>query len=384
MAKVSFQVLLGAVLAAVLIMGPTVSARADDPAQPPSISERVTAPAPAGFVIRDFPVPTEVTLCGEKYPLHLRHVYEGLDLELTIGAHAHAQVFLWLKRAGRYFPYIQKRLAEENMPDDLKYLAVAESDLRPHVYSPARALGAWQFIAGTAKRYGLRVDKEMDERLSFENSTEAAIVYLKKLKAMFGTWTLAMAAYNCGEGRVATEIKEQGVRDYFRLNLPYETERYVHRITAIKIILEHPENYGFSFDPARAYKPLPRDQVSIDLSEDLHLRDAAQAIGTDYKTLRELNPELKGREFPKGKYNIYVPQGSGPKMSAFLAGRKSTTTDLNQPKANSGAGNQYYVVRSGDNLTLISRKTGVPISTIKNLNRLKGSKIWVGQKLRLY
>ena len=237
------------------------------------------------------------------------------------------------ERAGRYFPHIERRLAEEGLPNDLKYLAVAESDLRSHVSSPARACGTWQFMPSTGTIYGLRRDKEFDDRYNFFWSTEAAIKYLKRLKRMFGKWTLAMASYNCGEGRVAGAIKEQGVRDYFQLNLPYETERYIFRIAAIKIIMENPERYGFRMPTDRAYKPIPAEIIAVNLDREVHITDAAKSAGLTYKAIKEMNPEIKGDYLPKGTYTIRVPLGAAKKMSAFLGSAKRVAVEATQPKS---------------------------------------------------
>jgi len=146
----------------------------------------------------DVALPPAVVLCGEPLPLNDRQVWESLDREFTIAVWNRAQVFLWLKRAGRYFPFIEAKLAAAGMPDDLKYLAVAESDLQSHVRSPAGAMGTWQFMDRTAQGHGLEKNQQLDERRNFERSTAAALSYLQALRRQFGSWTLAMAAYNCG------------------------------------------------------------------------------------------------------------------------------------------------------------------------------------------
>jgi LysM repeat protein len=311
-----------------------------------------------------------------------------MDYEFLLAAHSRLQVFLWMRRAARYFPYIEKRLAEAGLPDDLKYLAVAESDLRPSVYSTASAVGVWQFMKFTGKKFGLQTDKNMDERRHFERSTDAALKYLERLHSMFGKWTLAMAAYNCGEGCVGKAVKEQDVKDYFRLDLPNETERYVYRIAAIKLILEDPRKYGYDMDPGLAYAPIERDTVSVSLNKEVHITRAAKAIGTDYKVIKELNPWILGSNLPQGAYRIYVPKGMGDKLSAFLgapaAGEK---TKAGAPKATSTAGSGssggVYTVKPGDSLNQIAGKTGVPLDTLRRLNNIKGDTLWVGQKIRL-
>ena len=323
----------------------------------------------------DYPLPEFLTLCGEPVPLDNRDVWERLDREFTISVWDRAQVFLWIKRAGRYFPYIEKKLAEAQMPDDIKYLALAESALIGYVRSHAGAKGYWQFMTRTARRNGLRKDRMVDERLSFERSTQAALKYLKNLKELLGSWTLAMAAYNCGETRVKREIEQQRTDDYYRLNLPIETERYIFRIAAIKIIMENTERYGYRTAPERIYKPEAYDTVQVKSQNRIHMSEIAQALGTDFKTFKEMNPQILGYYTPTGRFIVNVPPGTGDR---FKAAMKQLTPS--SPRYRKGP---YYVVRSGDTLHKISRKTGVSISRLRSLNKIEGSLIKVGQKLKL-
>jgi LysM repeat protein len=321
-------------------------------------------------------------------PLENPDVFEMLDREFTVMVWDHARVFMLLKRAARYFPFIEKALRDAGMPDDLKYLAVAESSLIPYARSSSGALGHWQFIPETGQRKGLRKDHNVDERMALERSTEAAILYLTQLKAMFGSWTLAMAAYNCGENRMQKEIGEQRVSDYYRLNLPMETERYVFRIAAIKIIMENPRRYGYVMPEDQLYKPLKFDTVTVSLSSPVHITDLAQAIGTDFKVIKELNPELLNYHLPVGQYSFKVPAGSGRSALAALAQLNDGTPVA--PRPNNGASppannssQGLYVVQPGDTLTRISSLTGVPVERLKSLNGLPDSHIEPGQKLKL-
>ena len=182
--------------------------------------------------VHDFP--PSLQLCGEKVPLERLDVWEMMDQSFVLSVYNQEQVILWIKRANRYFPFIEKRLRERKMPDDIKYVAVVESSLRTYAVSSAKATGPWQFMEKTAKRYGLRVDSTIDERLNFEKATEAALNYLDELHRLFGNWGLAIAAYNCGEDRVAKSIEMQGVSNYYDADLPLETERYIFRILAAK------------------------------------------------------------------------------------------------------------------------------------------------------
>jgi hypothetical protein len=301
-----------------------------------------------------------------------------LDRELTIAVWDRAQVFMWLKRAGRYFPYIEEKLAEAGMPGDLKYVAVAESALITDIKSRKRAVGLWQFISRTARRYGLEKNRLIDERLDFERSTEAAIRYLKRLHSEFGNWTLALAAYNCGDSFLKRQIKKQKVKDFYRLDLPLETERYIFRIAAIKTIMENPRKYGFHLPTEHIYPPRWHDTVQVEISQRLKFTHLALALDTDFKTLKELNPQFLRDYVPRGNYKIKVPPGFGAKVVVALQelgnGRAGQRQDMSE---------KHYVVRKGDTLGRIAKRTGVSLATLRRINGIEGSTIWAGQKIRL-
>lgn len=193
-------------------------------------------------------LPKEVSLCGELFPLEDRNVWENLDREFLLALSNEAQVLLWMKRARRYFPWIEKKLKEMGLPDDLKYVTITESSLRPEAVSSSGAAGIWQFIPSTGERYGMRKNRNIDERFDFFKATEGALAYLKSLYGEFKSWTISMAAYNAGENRVRKEIDLQKTRSYFYLDLPMETERYVYKIAVAKIILSDPKRYGYSLE----------------------------------------------------------------------------------------------------------------------------------------
>jgi membrane-bound lytic murein transglycosylase D len=339
-----------------------------------STAEEPTNPA----VLSNFHLPDSISLCHEPVPLENRKTLDMLDRELTIAVWDRAQVFMWLKRAGRYFPYIEEKLAEAGMPGDLKYVPVAESALITNIKSRRRAVGLWQFMSRTARRYGLRKNRLIDERLDFERSTEAAIKYLDRLHSEFGNWTLALAAYNCGDASLKREIRNQKVKDFYRLDLPLETERYIFRIAAIKAIMENPVQYGFHLPAEHIYPPHWYDTVPVKISRRLKFTDLALALDTDFKALKELNPQFLRNYLPRGNYRIKVPPGFGPKVVAAL-----------QELGKGGSGqrknisNNHYVVRAGDTLVHISQRTGVSLATLKRINGIEGSTIWAGQKLRL-
>lgn len=327
-------------------------------------------------LIEPFPLPRALSLCGEPMPLGNPAVREMLDRELHNIGCDRAKVVMTIKRAGRYFPYVEKRLAELGMPDDLKYLSVAESSLLPYARSSQGALGPWQFIQATGIRMGLRYDSSYDERLDFERATDAALSYLNGLKEMFGSWTAAMAAYNCGENRIRTEMYEQRVTDYYRLDLYQETERYVFRIAAFKLIMENPERYGYRIPKEQRYATIAADAVEIDVRFPIPIADVAQALGTDYKVIKELNPQIVGRQLPLGVYTLKAPTGTGARLKKFLESAPPPEAAGNEPKGT-------YTVKQGDTLVEVSRKTGIPVETLKKMNGLQGSHLSPGQKLRI-
>ena len=290
------------------------------------IAAAVTAGAAgaAGTVFQDVTLPDKLTLCGEPMPLGSPAVREMLDRELTISAWQPEQVFMWVKRSGRAFPVIEKRLAELGMPDDLKYLAVAESSLLPYIESNKAAVGTWQMIEETGVRNGLRKNEFIDDRRSLESSTDGALRYLQKLQQEFGSWAVALAAYNCGEARVRREIDIQKVTDYYRLNLPLETERFVFRIAAIKLVLENPQRYGYVIPKDHIYRPEKVDVITVDLKSPVAIGALSQETGVDFKILKELNPEFTGYVLPAGSYQLRAPKGLGSKVqkAACLLGKE--------------------------------------------------------------
>ncbi|MCB9245385.1 MAG: lytic transglycosylase domain-containing protein [Flavobacteriales bacterium] len=253
-------------------------------------------------------LPNEITFCGEVVPLSDREVAERLERELAVNTFWHSNTFLLLKRTGRYFPLIEKILQEEGIPDDFKYLALAESGLL-NARSGAGAAGFWQFLKATGIKHGLEVRDDVDERYNLEKATKAACEYLREAKEEFGNWTLAAAAYNRGENGLARAIGSQKVKSYYDLYLNPETSRYVFRILSLKLIHSDPKQYKFNIEPSAYYKPLPTYDFEVNNSiEDLP--KFALEHGTNYKTLHELNPWLRTYELPnksRKKYVIHLP-----------------------------------------------------------------------------
>lgn len=242
-------------------------------------------------VVKSISLDKEFSFAGELVPMDNFDVKERLDRELLRDAYWHSSTVLSIKRANRYFPVIEKILAEEGIPEDMKYLAVAESSLSNAV-SPAGAKGVWQFMKGTGKQYGLEINSEVDERYHLEKSTYAACKYLKSLKKKFGNWTMAAAAYNVGGGKLTKESKVQRSNFYYDLNLNQETARYIFRILAIKEIMNEPEAFGFYIEESDKYQPL--DQYdSLEITGAIaNWGDYAKKYGTSYRMLKVYNPWL--------------------------------------------------------------------------------------------
>lgn len=253
-------------------------------------------------------IPTSVDFAGEATPLNIADVKERFERELLVNANLDASTLLIIKRANRAFPIIEPILAKNGVPDDFKYLAVAESALM-NATSSAGAKGFWQFMPATAKERGMEVNDEVDERYHLEKSTEAACKYLIDAKNKLGSWTMAAASYNGGLGGVNKQITIQGVNNYYDLLLTDETHRYVFRILALKEILKNPTLYNFNVTSDQLYQNIPTRKVEID-SSITDLAAFAKEQGINYKILKIHNPWLRDRKLTNAgrkKYIIEIP-----------------------------------------------------------------------------
>ena len=261
-------------------------------------------------VVKSIALDKEFSFAGEIVPTDNFDVRERLDRELLRDAYWHSSTVLSIKRAKRFFPVIEKILAKEGIPDDMKYLAVAESSLSNAV-SPAGAKGVWQFMGPTGREYGLKVNKEVDERYHLEKATHAACKYLKSLKQKFGNWTMAAAAYNMGGNSLSKESKVQRADNYYDLNLNQETARYIFRILAIKEIMNQPEAFGFYIEDEDKYPALDKfDQIEVSGAVE-NWGDFAKKYGTTYRMLKVYNPWLVSSSLTnkaKEKYIIKLPK----------------------------------------------------------------------------
>lgn len=247
---------------------------------------------------------------GEPLPMDNFDVRERLDRELHVNTFWQSSTILNIKNAAKYFPTIERILAEQGVPDDFKYLAVAESSLR-QASSPAGARGFWQFLKPAAREMGLEVNNDIDERYNLELATLAACEYIKQNKERFGNWTLSAAAYNTGPSRLSSEMESQKESSYYDLNLSDETMRYVFRIVTLKEIMEHPDDFGFNIDAEDVYSKVHEYRtLEVDYQID-DLADFAHDNGISYRMLKVFNPWMRTGTLPnksKKRYLIKIPK----------------------------------------------------------------------------
>jgi len=322
-------------------------------------------------------ITTPLEFCGEPVPLEVQEVRERIEKELLLSLWHRPQVILWLKRSRRYMPYIEEVLRSEGMPDDLKYVAIAESALRPHARSRKGAVGFWQFMNYTGRQYGLVINRRIDERRNIFASTQAAIRYLSDLYDTFGSWALAAAAYNMGEVGLNAEIVEQGVNNYYQLYLNLETQRYIFRIIAIKLILEDPAKYGFYLAEEDYYPALSFDRVRVQCFKETPIRIIAQAAQTHFKVIKDLNPEIRGHYLTEGNHAILIPkEGSENFQARYRDLLKHWSSNQKE---------QTYLVKEGDHLTAIAERFGVSLASLIIWNRLNPkAPIHPGDRLIIY
>lgn len=255
-------------------------------------------------------LPISMAFAGENIDFDRIDMAERLDRELSVTIFSHMQSSLIIKRANRYFPILIKLLKENDVPEDLVYLAVAESSLDPSAVSGAHAAGMWQFMPATGREYGLEVNENVDERFNVEKETVAACNYLKKAYAKYGNWATTCASYNAGMGRIASELDKQQQRSALDLRLVSETSRYVFRILAYKIFLSSPKQFGYRLTEEQLYQPIDCDVVEVITAVDSWI-DWAAEHGITYAQLREANPWIRSNMLPNdtGKvYKVKVPK----------------------------------------------------------------------------
>ena len=339
---------------------------------------QIISQKPVGQALIDaIKISEPLTFCNEPVPLSEADIKERLEREMLSSLDNNDDVILWLKRANRYFPHIEKVLKDKSLPDDLKYIAIAESGLKPHAASNKGAVGYWQFIESTGIKYGMEISNDIDERRNLIYSTEAAANYLKDLYALFGSWTLAAAAYNMGEEGLKTELIMQKANNYYQLYLNQETSRYIFRILAAKIIMSNPGKYGYNLAREDLYSAEEFDRVEITVREAVPLYIVAQAAKTYFKVIKNLNPHLKNYYLQAGKYQLMIPRGAAMGFSERFENTKSQW--LTEKKE------RIYTVKQGDNLSTIAARFNVPVKAIMIWNGLtNGKKIAPGNKLFIF
>ena len=281
------------------------------------------------------------------------------------------------QRSGRYRPYIVDALRKAGLPEELSWLPLIESGFKVTALSRARALGLWQFIPSTGYKFGLKRTQYIDERIDFVKATDAAIAYLKELHSIFGDWATVLAAYNCGEGRVLQVIRTQNVNyldNFWDLyeRLPLETARYVPRFFATLHMVKNPEQYGLD----RLHLDQPPRFETVEVNKEVHLKNIADAIGTDLGQLKGLNPELRHQLLPPEKYNLRVPEGNSLNLLAKI--ENIPASQLPQRAY------VWHRVRSGETLSTIARHYHTSVSKIMRANNLQSSNfIRAGKRLKI-
>jgi membrane-bound lytic murein transglycosylase D len=275
----------------------------------------------------------------------------------------------YLRRSGKYKDLMQQILREKGLPEDLVWLCLVESGFNPKAYSWARAVGPWQFIAPTGRKYGLNRNWWYDERRDFVKSTYAACDYLTFLYDKFKSWPLALAAYNGGEGRVERAIKKHKTNNFWKLKLNQQTDKYVPLYMAATIIGKDPERYGFVVEYD---EPIQFDVVQV--NQPVDLKKVAKSLGTSVAQIEELNPELHRGITPPNYpgYKLRIPAGTKDLFAQNFKGYDAKISGLFVE----------HKVKKGQTLSHISQRYGVPISAIMELNGLTNKhRLNIGQRL---
>ena len=249
-------------------------------------------------------VPPMADFAGEKAPIDLFYVREGLEREILAATFMHSSTTLMFKRSYRWFPVIEPILKKNNIPNDFKFIAAIESNFA-NVTSPSGAVGFWQFLKATGQKYGLEINAEVDERYHLEKATEAACKYFKDAYKIYKNWTLVAASYNRGMDGISKALAKQRVNSYYDLYLNDETSRYIFRILTFKEVYNHPLSYGFYLREKDLYPQIPCTSMSID-SSITNIPELAKKLKVNYRILKELNPWILGYALPNKMKKTYV------------------------------------------------------------------------------
>ena len=312
MSKIHLVIIYGLLGFCLILAGYSVwKSNSKKPLQDEITEEQIlySRPNPARDSVRLFDIPSELDFAGEKVPLGAGDILERLEREIYVNAYWESNMILLMKRSAKYLPDSERMLKENGIPDDFKYLAIAESGLM-NVGSPAGAKGFWQILETTGKEYGLEISPDVDERYHFEKSTLAAAKYFKKAHAKFGDWTAVAASYNMGQTGFNKRQQEQLHENYYELYLNDETSRYLFRILAFKVIFENPGAFGYHIREHDYYKNPSLKSIRVD--DDIKdLPKWAKDQGSSYKQLKLFNPWLRDRNLnvKRGKsYEIKLPE----------------------------------------------------------------------------
>ncbi|MCF6348154.1 MAG: lytic transglycosylase domain-containing protein [Flavobacteriaceae bacterium] len=292
------------ILSIIILSGVLINAIQQDPEEKLEFNKKIEFKNTSdSYAIKAIKIPDDLEFAGEKVPLHKPDIKERIDRELLVNTYWQSNALLWIKRTHKYFPIIEPILKEKGVPNDFKYLAVIESNLR-NVTSPAGAKGFWQLLKAAARENGLEVNDNVDERYHLEKATRAACDYLLKAKKKFGTWTMAAAAYHDGNGGLNKKLTQQQVNSYYDVLAGENTQRYVPRILAAKEILSNPKKYGFQFDEDDLYNLPASYPVKID-TPITNIASFAKKYGTNYKELKIHNPWLRENKLNNKSRKVY-------------------------------------------------------------------------------
>ena len=255
------------------------------------------------YKIKAIKLPSDLNLAGERVPIEKKDIRERMDRELLVNTYWQSNGLLLIKRANKYFPILEPLLKKHGLPDDFKFLALAESAFTDET-SSAGAAGIWHFMKRTGKEYGLEINKNVDERYHIEKSTKVAAAYLKKSKERFNSWTLAAAAYNAGNYGIHKQLEKQQVTNYYDALLANETERYIFRIIALKEVISNPKKYGFIFDNEDLYTHTKTRLIKVDTVIS-NITLFAKKFGITYKELKIHNPWLRENKLNNASRKLY-------------------------------------------------------------------------------
>ena len=329
------------------------------------------ASALAGLTVH---IPDQITFCGEIVPLDNPDVRDRLETQLLIFANQRVTFTLWFRRAQQFFPTIERVLEERKMPMDLKYVAVIESGLQTRARSSQNAVGPWQFLAPTGRERGLSVGDGIDERMHLEKATHAALDYFTHLRTEFGSWSLALAAYNAGQGRIREFIYRQGTSNYYEMILADETERYVFNAISAKLIMENPELYGFDPDILTPFHVHETTNIVVQLDNFVPVKMLAYCAGVNFRAFRQMNMWITGANLERGRHILAIPPDSATvfhdrlrtyfdQLSGFTAFPSSRRVTVKSREGNMrvGPGMEYPVFRTlpHNHVLRVSGRTGV-------------------------